>query len=588
MKTQRSLFAAILLVAFALVAASAQAGTLNFTSPTALPNSLPGTNQRQGGEPSVLFDPAGKLVYAASPGGSSFGGNFWRSTDGGQTWSQGISVGSVAGGGDSDLAVGYDPGHPVFYIDLEDLVASDLCVSTDQGQSFPSCKNGFATNQQQTASDRPWINTTPAHPGVLYGTYDGLAFGGGAPEVQQSTDRGATFSNCGQVLQPGSDAFAHFSPTGALENSETIGKPAVGGDGSLYVPFTEPHMIGQQASEPSDPTPDNLYVGIGRGGCPSATQTFKDVTVYKNDQGKGSGFADIFPYAATDGGGYVYMLGDGHLTGNQTGLGVYLFVSRDGGLHWSAPIQVDKGPAHAAQLASIAGGNGPGEAIIGWYSSPNPDSNSPSAQWRYNVAYTFDAGHTFTTSTVTPNPMHFGSICDFGTECTGGRNLLDFTSVAVNPVNGCGFAVFAGDPYDTPQNGKTDPAAAYYVRQTGGPCLTKSAAQVPAVHPVPLRPGGKGKRLSLSVRPSSVAAGTCTTFSFKATTGSGRHRRAVQHALVRFDGHSGRTGKRGVVRIRGCLRRAGRFRARASARGYRNASAAVRAHPRPRDVDFPG
>src|SRR5205807_4005742 len=97
----------------------------------------------------------------------------------------GISVGSNAGGGDSDVAVGYDPAHTVFYIDLQDLVASDLCSSTDHGQTFPNdgCSSGFATNQQQPGVDRPWINTTPLHPGLLYGTYDGLAFGGGAPEV---------------------------------------------------------------------------------------------------------------------------------------------------------------------------------------------------------------------------------------------------------------------------------------------------------------------------------------------------------------------------------------------------------------------
>jgi hypothetical protein len=582
----RPILIAAALLATLVLAASAHAAT--FSGPAALPNSLPSSDpnhpQRQGGEPSLTFDPGGRLVYAASPGGAQFGGNFWRSTDGGQTWSQGISVGSIAGGGDSDVAVGYDPKHTVFYIDLEDLVASDLCSSTDQGQTFPSngCDTGFATNQQQPIVDRPWINTAAAHPGLLYGTYDGLAFGGGAPEVQQSSDGGATFSNCGQVLQPGSDAFAHFSATGALENSETIGKPAIGPEGSIYVPFTEPHMSGQQASEPADPTPDNLYVGIGRGGCPSATSTFQDVTVYKNDQGKGSGFADIFPYAAVDAGGYVYMLGDGHLTGDQNGLGVYLFVSRDGGLHWSAPIQVDPGAPHASQVATLAAGNGPGEAIIGWYESPNPDSNSSSAVWRYKIAETFDAGKTFSTTTVTPDPMHYGAICDLGVECTGGRNLLDFTSVAVNPVTGCGFAVFAGDPYDTPQNGKTDAAAAYYVRQTGGPCLTGATANAPALpnHGVPVRKATP--KLALSVRPRTVLAGTCTRFSFKTTTGSGRHRHVVAHALVRFDRHSARTNRRGVATIRGCLPRAGRYRAKASARGYAGASAAVRARRRAR------
>jgi hypothetical protein len=38
----------------------------------------------------------------------------------------------------------------------------------------------------------------------------------------------------------------------------------------------------------------------------------------------------------------------------------------------------------------------------------------------------------------------------------------------VNPRTGCVMAVFAGDPYDTPKNGKDDPAAPYVSRQKAG------------------------------------------------------------------------------------------------------------------------
>jgi hypothetical protein len=69
---------------------------------------------------------------------------------------------------------------------------------------------------------------------------------------------------------------------------------------------------------------------------------------------------------------------------------------------------------------------------------------------------------------VTQGPIHYGDICNTGILCTGGRNLLDFSSVGVNPSNGCVMAVFAGDPYDTPKNGKTDEAAPYVSRQKAG------------------------------------------------------------------------------------------------------------------------
>ena len=463
-----------------LGAATAHAAALHFTPPTPLPGSLPTDSpQRPGGEPSLVFDPGGQFVYAASPGAPDHGGNFWRSTDGGKSFEPGISVGGAgpAGGGDSDVAVGFDPKASVFYIDLEDLGASDLCVSTDRGKSFPTagCDSGQAQSQEDPGVDRPWLTTVPGKPGLVFITYDGLAFGGGAPEMQRSTDNGDSFSQCGQVLQPGSDAFSHFSVTGALENSEVIGKTAVGPDGKLFVPFTEPHQPGQQFSEADDPTPSNLYLGIGSPDC----STFKDVTVFQDDEGAGSDFVAIFPNVAVDPGGNVYVLAEGRLHGEQAGKGdgVYLFVSNDGGNHFSSPIQVNQGPPEAAQLGGLAAGNGPGEVLVGWYSSQaSPDHNSPDGQWRYHAAESFDFGRSFDQFTVTPDVFHFGAVCNLGIECTGGRNLLDFTSVAVSPTTGCGYAVFAGDAYNTPQNGKTDAAAGYTSRQDGGSCLTAANA----------------------------------------------------------------------------------------------------------------
>ena len=61
--------------------------------------------------------------------------------------------------------------------------------------------------------------------------------------------------------------------------------------------------------------------------------------------------------------------------------------------------------------------------------------------------------------------------------CTSGnRNLLDFSSVAVNPVTGCGIAAIPGDPFDTPPNENTKSAAAYTSNQDGGRCLTAANA----------------------------------------------------------------------------------------------------------------
>ena len=466
------------IAALLLVPAGALAASLSYTRPQWLPGSPP-KGEAQGGEPSVAFDQGGRFVYVAAPGGPGPGGDFWRSTRGGRpgTFSAPIQVGSSAGGGDEDLAVGYDRRHTVYQIDLEDLAASDLCISLNHGRSFePDCSSGAPSGQTDAAADRPWITTVAGKPNLLYDTYDGLAFGGGAPEVQVSANRGQTFTPCGQVLQPGSDAFDHFSPTGAAENSEVIGKPAVGGEGTLYVPFTEPHGQGQ-IGDP-DPTPGNLYLGIARHGCRGPTSTFRDKTIFRNDRGAGSDFVSIFPTVAADRQGDVYVLAAGRLRAGQRGQGVYLFVSRDQGRRFSAPIKVNRGVPQAAQLQWIAAGKGRGEALIGWYgSTASPDPNSNKGRWRYHVAETLDYGRTFLTRRLTRSPTHYGDICNLGVICGSGqdRNLLDFTTVAVNPRTGCGFAVFGGDPYDR-MHPAAKPAAAYTSVQNGGPCLTRRNA----------------------------------------------------------------------------------------------------------------
>jgi hypothetical protein len=475
--------AGVAAVAVALILAAAAAGSagatpLRFSTPKRLPGSPP-KGDAQGGEPSAIFDQGGKFLYLAAPGGPGPGGDFWRSTKRGRpgSFSKPIQVGSSTGGGDSDLAVGYDKKHTVYQADLEDLAASDLCLSTNHGRSFSSdCESGMPMQQIDPAADRPWLNTVPGKPSLIYDTYDGLAFGGGAPEVAVSTNRGQSFTQCGQVLQPGTDAFTHFSPSGAAENSEVIGKPAVGRGGSLYVPFTEPHHNGQSGDP--DPTPGNLYLGIARGGCSGPTSTFENKTIWQNDKGAGSDFVTIFPTAAADRFGDVYILAAGRLRGSQHGQGVYLFVSRDDGHHFSRPIRVNGRHVEADQLPAVAAGKGRGEVLIGWYASrKSPDPTSDKGRWRYRVAQTFDFGKSFRRINVTHRTIHYGNICNLGVLCGAGadRTLLDFTTVAVNPRSGCGFAVFGGDPYNRKSAG-ANPAAAYTAIQKRGPCLTKRNA----------------------------------------------------------------------------------------------------------------
>lgn len=517
---RRSLVLALLALA---APATAQAAPYAFSAPQALPGSPP-QGSATGGEPSLAFDPSGDgHVYVSAPQRRppAAGVNFWRSADHGATFQGPAVFGSAGGGSDSDVLAGYD--HTVYLADLE-VAGTAICRSTDFGAHFgDGCDSGSAQDQTGPVSDREWLNQPPGDPKTLYDTYDGLGQGF-TPQVMVSHDGGATWGPCGQVLEPGSDAAAHFTATGATENSEVIGRPAIAKDGTMYIPFTLPRNQGQLvtgSAGQSDITESALFVAISPpGGC-TPTTVFHDVTIH--DQ-PGSDLVSIFPNAAVDGGGIVYISGAGRLNDQQKRQGVYLWSSGDGGKTFSPPKQVNTSDIGAAQLQAVGGGLDRGEVLLGWYGATNiSDSNDARGVWRYYMAQSFDGGRTFEQSAVTPDPFHYGNICNKGIICGDGdnRNLLDFTSVAVDPATGCSFATFAGDPYNAAGATSLKKPAAYVARQSDGPCLQKGAG-LPA-----------GATLG--------ATGGCRDGIAPQSTFSRRHRR-VRGGRIRL---SGRTSDRG-------------------------------------------
>jgi hypothetical protein len=261
------------------------------------------------------------------------------------------------------------------------------------------------------------------------------------------------------VLAPGSDAEANYVPGGTNQ-----GKLAIGPGGGLYVPILEP-------TNPATLTSpyNNFYMGIARHGCDSST-TFKDVTVFSNPN---ANLANIFPYVVSRG-KTVYaavtgVSGTRKSKGVDHHYGVYLFRSTDGGTHWSKPIAVDQPGSKASALASLTVGKRANQVALGFYrtrTTASPDSAKN--VWKYEVAISRNSGREFAHRLITQNPIHHGEICTTGILCTSGRNLLDFSSVGVNPKTGCVMTVFAGDPYDTPKNGKSIEAAPYVSRQKAG------------------------------------------------------------------------------------------------------------------------
>ena len=462
----------------ALAAPATASATLSFGPAQQLPHGDPNAHPYYpGGEPSLAFDPSGDgHAYVTAPQGipaavggavgadSSQGVATWASSDGGLTFPTNVLAGSAIGGGDSDVEVLGN--HHVLVADLE-AVAADICTSTDFGKTYPDCANGLATNQQGPENDREWLSRGPK--GEVYLTYHDFA--GGFPIIERSDDEGQSFTPCGLIIDPNGPAAQNYTPAGGT----LVSKPVVGPDGTVYVQFSTPDAT----ASPVGAALDHMYMAVAKGGCTGQT-VFTDYPIYENT---GANVANIFQAEGLDGGGELYVLIGGHLSAadaNRTNL--YLFTSTDGGKTWRH-VQVNPSGLGANVLPTVAGGQARGEAVLGWFGSTATDPNDQKAQWRYYSATTYDGGQTFSETTVTPDPIHYGDICTQGIFCglipgqPSNRNLADFSSAAVNPATGCSALAIPGDPYNRPDQGSTAPnnfeSSAYVaLQQDQGDCLT--------------------------------------------------------------------------------------------------------------------
>jgi hypothetical protein len=432
---------------------------LTFSDPAALPKSLPQDHQMQGGEPSMAFDPSGDgHLYAVAPGGEDKGVNFWASPDGGNSWNYVRTIGSSAGGGDSDIEVGID--HKVYALDLE-VASSAVCRSTDFGKTFgDGCETGQAQDQAGAEEDRQWLAHDPNDANTVYFNYHDFALQ--APIILKSTDGGSSFNPCGNLVDPTNPLFPS-----AIGNT-IVGKTAVAKDGNIYVPIGAPTMTQVAQSGANGGVADYGQIVVAHHkGCNG--DQFENSTVYSND---GGSFSNLFISNAVGPDNALFVIASGRLDATSP-YNTYLWVSRDGAKTFSKPIKVNSADLTTNVMSAVAAGNKPGQVVLGWYGSRNAKTpNDTKAEWRYYVARSDDYGATWQQATITPNVFHFGDICTVGILCTSGnRNLLDFSSVGVDPRTGCATTIFPGDPFDTfdvQDAGDSKPAAAYIAREACG------------------------------------------------------------------------------------------------------------------------
>ncbi|MES2154824.1 MAG: sialidase family protein [bacterium] len=374
-----------------------------------------------GAEPNIAVAPDGTL-YISTPLA------FWRSDDGGKTWTAAAAK-DAQGGGDGDIAV--DGAGTLYWLGLFGAAGPvPFQASSDRGETFPKA---FDVSEK-TGADREWIDATPD--GHIYTTWRGSAGGKGALEFRASTDGGATWQPKSVVGPDGDEGPVTHDPVSGL----------------LYIADVD-----QAETAGVAPAVVHVYASADEG----KSWTGADVaTLPRTSPVEPNAYASDFPVVAVDGNGTAYLVYSADATGLPAGqappeeaarYGTYLAVSHDQGKTWSTP-QLISDPLKDARFPWVAAGAA-GRIAVVWYESVVgvPGEALPD-EWNVKLWESVTADQVSPVSatvTLTQTPNHVGSVCTSGTGCLAAdRSLLDFFEVAIAP-NGQPVVAFASSTLGT-------------------------------------------------------------------------------------------------------------------------------------------
>ena len=155
--------------------------------------------------------------------------------------------------------------------------------------------------------------------------------------------------------------------------------------------------------------------------------------------------------------------------------------SHDHGQTWSHAVDISAGahyPIYAATFQAAVAGD-VGRVAVAYLGADRPavggitpfDDGYVGA-WYLYVSYSYDAGAHWTTARVQDAPVQLGPICDNGTTCLSGRNLLDFMDASVTAdgrvVVGYAEGCKGGCPADPAQVAKSVDAWGVVAVQSSG------------------------------------------------------------------------------------------------------------------------
>ena len=317
-------------------------------------------------EPLVAINPANpQELYGAwqqdrwSDFGGSHGLNGARSADGGMTWTPSrapfsrCAGGTLANGGDyeraSDPWVSFGADGHLYAMSLSFTGGDNAMLvsrSLDGGQNWEAPR-ALITDDANFLDDKNSLTADPTDANFVYAIWDRLDFRVsydlGPSYFARSTDGGASWEAARAIYDPG-------------PQRQTIGNEiAVLPDGTLLASFAE-LFFSANGSQPDTATA-RILRSTDHGATWSAPVTVAPMfPVGVRDPRTGTAVRDaaVLPRIAVSPGGHAFVVWQDSRFSSGVREGIAMATSVDGGLSWSAPVQVNRMPSVPAFIPSIA------------------------------------------------------------------------------------------------------------------------------------------------------------------------------------------------------------------------------------------